>query len=172
MNAQNMMKIGVLAAAMGMVSSGAFAATTAQQDVGLTVSQIDEIAAGGETVTLVVDTATAGEQPAAADDTTDESTLAITTNAASGSARGLTAQLDEAMETGATLTITVPDATGNGSGGTYDFVEATGTTAQAVGSGFYAIAETLTVDYDFEATVAAPAGDYSKQVTYTLTGIE
>ncbi|MBK1701750.1 hypothetical protein [Thiococcus pfennigii] len=148
MNAQNILKISVLAAAMGMVSSGAFAADNDDQTITYEVTAINEIAVSGNPGNLTVSTATAGSQPDAVTD--DSTTYAITTN---GTNKRITAALDEAMPANVTLSLT---ATAPAGGASSSGKVALTASAQSVVTGITQVAESeIGLEYELSATVAA-----------------
>lgn len=163
MSAQNILKISVLAAAMGLVSSGAFAGDSATQDVGYGVSAINEIAIDSDlsdTISLTVATATAGSQP---DAVTQSSDYDITTN---GTDKKISAAINTAMPDDVTLSLTATAPTGGTSAGKLGLTA----TAQDVVSGITKVAETgIALQYELSALVTAGTVESaSKTVTLTI----
>jgi hypothetical protein len=134
---------------------------TDNQTVTFTVEAINEIAITG-TVTLTINSATAGADPDAAQSTA--ATYAITTNE---TARKITAALDQAMPTGLTLNITLAAPTGATSVGAVSL----SATEQDVVTGISNVAESaLAITYDLEATAAAAVQAGTERiVTLTIT---
>lgn len=150
----------VAAAAVLTVAAATAEAQTATETVSYEVQAINEISVTGTHV-LVVNTATAGSQPAPASST---GSYAVTSNETN---MKVTAQLSAAMPTGVTLTTTLAAPTGGTSAGTVALT----TLAQNVVTGIGTVAESgLGLTYGLSATVAAgkvPATNVT--VTYTLT---
>jgi hypothetical protein len=146
--------------AFGVVSLGgnAQAADTATQDVDITVQAVNEITVGS-TVTLNINTATAGGNPTG----TAASTYAITTNSATS--KKITAQLVSALAAGLTLSTSLQaPSTGTSAGAT-----SLSTTAADVVTSIEAVAESgLTINYSATATVAVEPNTYAADVTYTI----
>lgn len=150
--------IGVVAVFCG----NAFAQTETQT-VTYQVSAINEISVSGNPAALIVNTATAGSELTAATDAT--TTYAITTNESN---RKITGSIDSNMPDNTTLGVTLaaPTAAGTSVGQ----VNLT-TTAQDLVTGISTLAEgSLTISYEFSATIAAGIiASASKTVTLTVT---
>ena len=149
----------LLAACVSLLAgAAAFAADNATQDVDITVQAVNEITVG-PTVTLTINSATAGSNPSG----TASSTWNITTN--SVSSKKITAQLAAALSSGLTLSANLQaPSTGTSSG-----VTTLSTTASDVVTSIEAVAATgLTINYAATATVAVAPNTYSADVTYTI----
>lgn len=151
-------------AALGF-SAIAQAANVATQTVTYKVDAINEIEVTGDTVSLTVSTATAGEQP---DVATDESTsYAITTN---GTNMKITGAIDSAMPDHVTLKVNLVAPSVGATAGDVDISNATATALDLV-TGISQVAESdLGITYELIATVKAgvKASD-TRTVTFTLT---
>lgn len=136
------------------------AAAQATQVVNFEVQAIDNIAFTG-TPSLIVSAAPAGGGPTSVTDAT--ATYAITTNQSN---RKITAQIDAAMPTDVTLSVTLAAPAGATSTGAIDLT----TTAQDVVTGISNASESgLGVTYTLSAAeTAAPTGPSSRTVTYTV----
>jgi hypothetical protein len=167
------MKLTALAAAVGLVmSSGAFAETTASHDVSILVSAINEITVDQTEVAFVID----GESAVEGEFRTEvlPSSWGIFTNTPEEEELGVSAKLDAAVGTGLTLEVTATGPTGSGEALTG--VELNNDTAMPVVQDIIAVDELagnpLALSYKLFATKAAPAGyTNSVTVTYTITGI-
>jgi hypothetical protein len=140
--------------------AGVASAQTATQTVNYEVQAINKISVAGSP-SLTITTAVAGSAPTAV---TAGATYSITTNEAD---RRITAELDEAMESGLTLTATFAAPAGGSSTGA---VTLEAGTAHDVVTGISTLnASGLAITYGLSATSAAgvvPAT--SKVVTYTI----
>lgn len=142
------------------VCGTAFAATSANQTVTYQVSSINAISVSGNPGPLVISTASAGYQPAAASDAS--TSYAITTN---GSDKRITGMLNSAMPDNTALkaTVTAP-STGTSAGQ----VTLTASALNLV-TGIAAVAQSgIAISYEFSATVASGVIS-SAQKTVTLT---
>jgi len=147
------------AVAAAMLASGAaLAASSATQDVDITVQNVNEISVG-TAVTLTINTAVAGGNPGG----TATSSYSITTNSATS--KKITAQLGGALAAGLTLSVNLQaPSTGNSSG-----VTALSTSASDVVTSIEAVAASaLSISYAATATVAVAPNTYSADVTYTI----
>ena len=148
---------------MILLAGAASAATaqTATQTVTFQVDAINQIAFSGSP-SLVINTATAGVDPAAA---TATASWAVTTNQTGSK---ITASIGSAMPTGVTLAVTLAAPTGGTSAG----AQALTTTAVDLVTGLTKVAEgALGVTYSLSATAAAGVvASTSRTVTYTITG--
>jgi hypothetical protein len=150
--------------AVGIALSGsAWAASSATQDVDITVQSVNEISVGS-TVTLTINSATAGQNPSG----TASSTYAITTNSATS--KKITAQLGAALSTGLTLSVYLQAPSGATSSGTPAApVALSNASASDVVTSIDAVAaSSLTIDYTATATVAVAPNTYAAEVTYTI----
>jgi hypothetical protein len=150
-----------LVAALASAAS-AFAADTATQTVTFSVSAINEISVSGNPGAMTVSTATAGSAPTAVSNSS--TTYAVTTNE---TGRKITAELDEAMPSGVTLTVNLAAPTGATSAGAVALTAA----AQDVVTGISTLNESgKTIAYGLSATSAAgvQASD-TRTVTLTIT---
>lgn len=145
-------------AAVAATVGGARAADTATQDIDITVQAVNEITVGA-TVTLNINSATAGGQPSG----TASSTYSITTNSATS--KKITAQLSTALTSGLTLSANLQaPSTGTSVGAT----PLTTTPADVVTSIEAVAATGLTIGYSATATVSVAPNTYSADVTYTI----
>jgi hypothetical protein len=146
----------ILAAALA--GATATAADNATQDVDITVQAVNEISVGS-TVTLTINSATAGGNPAGA----ASSTWNITTN--SVTSKKITAQLTAALSSGLSLSVDMQaPGTGTSAG-----VTALSTSPSDVVTSVEAVAASgLTINYSATATVAVAPNTYSADVTYTI----
>jgi hypothetical protein len=145
--------------ALTLLSGGtALAADTATQDLNITVAAVNEITVGS-TVTLNINTATAGQIPTG----TATSSYAITTNSATS--RKITAELDEALQSGLTLSANMAaPSTGTSAGET-----ALSVTASDVVTSIEAVAQSgITINYSATAAVSVATGTYPADVVYTI----
>lgn len=152
--------LAVLALAVG--AREVAAQTTAQQNVTFEVAAINQIAITDAGVTLVVNSATAGQAPAAVSAT---SSYSVTTNEVG---KKITAKLETDMPAGLTLTLELAAPTGGASAGAKVL---NGSAAEDLVTGISKLNETgLTMTYSLSATAAAgvvPPGN--RVVTLTLT---
>jgi hypothetical protein len=148
-----------IAATLGFGLS--FSVLAEDQDVGVQVDPINEMLVSGDPGTLVIKSATAGQQP---DDVSDSSTTYdFTTNETN---KKITAQLDVAMPADTSLKVTLGAPTGASS----SQVTLTASAQDAV-TGISTVAQTgLGITYVMSATVAAGTFTLdSKTVTFTIT---
>ena len=140
----------------------ALAASTSTQTVTFQVTAINEIAASGNPAPLIVNSATAGSQPAAA--INSATTYAITTNEAN---KKITGVLDSGMPAGTTLIINLAAPTGASSAGD---VVLTNIASDLV-TGITKIAESgKTITYAFSANIdAGVIASSTRTVTLTIT---
>jgi hypothetical protein len=152
----------VAALSMLFIAGPVMAADNDTQIVNYEVQAINEISTAG-TVTLTVDSATAGSAP---DQATDSSTYNITTNCAAG-AKKITAALDGEPVTGLTFGIYVTNPSSGSEVAAAELVASAA--ARDVVTAIGAVNESdLAINYTLDATVAANVAD-SAQKTITLT---
>ena len=153
----------ILVGAIMFVCGNAFA-QTATQTVTFQVTAIDEISVSGDPGALIVSSATAGSQPTAATDAT--TTYSITTN---GSSKKITGDVDSAMPANTILAVTLTAPSIGSSAGS---VTLTATAADLV-TGIATVAEgSLSISYNFSATVTAGIlTSDTRTVTLTLTDV-
>jgi hypothetical protein len=161
-------RLGILLAGVlvfGLTVPG-WAAESDTITVNFAVAAINELNIDDASVTLTVNTATAGSEP---DQATDSSTYDITTNE---TGKKITAGLDSAMPAGATLYLNCTAPTGGTSEGDVDISSAiTGTSDADVVTGIDQVAEAdITMTFKLSATVSSGviASD-SRTCTLTLT---
>lgn len=154
-----LLRYAVPALALALATAGN-ASAQATQDVTFEVQAINQIAFTGSP-SLVVSTATAGSAPTSV---TAGATYAITTNQTN---RKVTAQINSAMPSGVTLTVSLAAPTGGSSAGAVSL----GTTAQDVVTGVSTVNQSgLSVTYTLSATAAAGVvASGTRTVTYTIT---
>jgi hypothetical protein len=151
--------IAIAAAFAAAAATTTAQAQTATQTVGYDVQAVNQIAFTGSP-SLVISTATAGSAPTSA---TASASYAITTNETN---QKITAEVDQALPSGVTLSVALAAPTGGTSAGTVQL----GTTAQDVVTGIATVNESgLSVGYSLAATVAAGVVSGSRTVTYTIT---
>lgn len=147
---------GVLVSVIGTASAQA---QTATQDVGYTVSSIDEISVSG-TPSLTISSAVAGSAPTDATFTT--SSYSITTN---NTNRKITAEIDLAMPAGLTLKADLAAPAGATSAGAVTL----SATAADVVTGISSLNQSgLNLTYSLSATSAAAPQSGTRTVTYTV----
>lgn len=131
----------------------------ATQQVSINVSEIAVIAVQG-TVSMTINAATAGQAPEPA---TANATYAVTTN---GTQKKITAELDNDMPTGLTLSATMAAPSGASSAGKQSLsssaVDLVTNVTKVRGTG-------LSLSYEAVATVEADVTNTSRTVTYTIT---
>ena len=133
--------------------------TMLNQSVTVSVDTINEIAVSGS-VTLTIDSATAGSAPDS--DTDSATTYAITVN---GTGKKITGSLDSAYNTGISLQLLM----GAPTGGTAT-QKTLSTSAQDLVTGFGKVAESgLSISYTASATVAVSSNGAGQSRTVTLT---
>jgi hypothetical protein len=147
------------AALIGLTASAATAAQTANHTVTVQVNAINELALTGGNVTLTISTATAGQQPDSATNST--CTLAWTTNQAN---RKITVATNLASPL-FTLQVLAQSV----SGGTAAPQVTLSTTAADFVTGVSKTVGTCTLGYTASATAAQGTGSDVHIVTYTLT---
>ncbi|HPW48325.1 MAG TPA: hypothetical protein PLJ97_03195 [Candidatus Saccharibacteria bacterium] len=155
----------VLTAFMVIALSGTvWAADTATQTVTYEVTAINEISVSASTLSLKVNTATAGSEPTAVTDAT--TTYAITTN---GTGIKITGKIDTAMPTGVTLEVLLEDP--DAEGGATSTEGTLSATAVDLVTGIATLAVSgKTITYTLSATVAVGVVESAdKIVTFTLT---
>jgi hypothetical protein len=137
------------------------AAQTANQTVTIVVSDINVISVTSSTVSLTIDSATAGSNP---DSDSDNSTsYSITTN---GTAKKITAALGSAYASGISLGMNLTAPSGGSSAGLTTLT----TSAQDLVTGIASVAEgTLTIAYTATATPSAASNGAGESQTVTLT---
>jgi hypothetical protein len=146
-------------AVLTAAGAGTAGAQTANQTVSYEVTAIDEISVSG-TPSLTVSAASAGSQPGTA---TASGTYSVTTN---GTGMKITAEIDQAMPAGVTLSATLAAPSGAASAGTVVLT----TVPQDVVSGITRVAETgLGITYGLSAEVTAGPVSGNRTVTYTIT---
>lgn len=146
----------------GIGAGAIFAGNTAQQTVTYEVQAINELAVSEPTVSLTVNSATAGLAPTAVSDSS--TSYAITTNE---SGQKITGSLNSDMPTGVTLSVTLAAPSGATSAGK----QALSTTPVDLVTGISTLNESLkAISYELAATTAAgvvpPA---TKTLTLTIT---
>jgi len=163
-------KILVLCMAAALVLGGAGSALavtdTATQNVTVTVSEIAELAVNGGAVTLTIAApSTPGQLPAAVTDA--NTSLAWTSNVASGLSRTITAQLDSDMPTNVALKATVTKNGGNGTAASQQTLSSTASTMFTGITNENVSGNTITYEASVSAMVAPQT--ISRTVTWTLT---
>jgi len=155
-------KVGALAAAVGLLTSGAvLAGASATQDITYEVTAINEISVSGDPGNLTVSTATAGSQPDAVTDSS--TTYSITTNE---TGKKITAAIDTAMPANVTLSLTATAPSVGTSAGKQPLSDS----AADVVTGITQVAESgIGLSYELDATVTAGVVESaSKTVTLTI----
>lgn len=143
------------------VAVGTAAAQSDTQVVTIVVADINEIAVSSGTLSLTINSATAGSNPDA--DTDATTTYDITTN---GSSKKITAALGSAYATGISLALTLGAPTGASSSGAVTLT----TVAQDMVTGITKLAETgVSISYTASATAAAVSNGAGEAQTVTLT---
>jgi len=143
-------------------AASAAAGQTATQVVTFQVTAINQIGFSGSP-SLVINTATAGNNPSSASDAT--ATWAVTTNQ---SGAKITASINSAMPAGVTLSVNLSAPAGASSAGS----QALSTTAVDLVTSITKVAQgALGVSYSLDATPAAGVvASTTRTVTYTITG--
>jgi hypothetical protein len=151
----------LLTAAVGLGTVGVSSAQTANQTVTIVVADINMISVSSGSITMTINSATAGSNP---DDATDTATTyAITTN---GSAKKITAALGTAYASGISLALTLTAPTGGTSAGAITLT----TSAQNLVTGIATLAESsLGISYTASATPSAASNGAGEAQTVTLT---
>jgi hypothetical protein len=149
----------------GLGATAAYAGNSAQQTVTYEVQAINELSVSSPTVSLTVNSATAGQAPNVATDAT--TTYSITTNE---TGRKITGAINSNMPSGVTLSVTLGAPTGASSAGK----QALSTTAVDLVTGISTLNETgKSIGYELAATSAAGVvASASKTVTLTITAAE
>lgn len=149
----------------GLSATLAFAGNEAQQEVTYQVQAINELAVSAPTVSLVVNSATAGSAPNVA--LNSATTYAITTNESN---RKITGSIDTAMPDGVTLSVGLAAPSGASSTG----LQALSTSATDLVTGISLLNDaSKAIQYQLEATSAAGVvPSASKTVTFTITAEE
>jgi hypothetical protein len=142
-------------------ASSAASAQTATQIVTFQVDAVNQIAFAGSP-SLVVNTATAGNQPAPA---TAAATWAVTSNQTGSK---ITASIGSNMPAGLILSVTLAAPAGGASAG----IQSLSTTAVDLVTGITKVAQSaIGVMYQLDATaVAGVVSSSTRTVTYTITG--
>jgi hypothetical protein len=145
-------------------ANSARAASSATQDVDITVQSVNEISVGS-TVTLTINSAVAGQSLTGS----TTSTYAITTNSATS--KKITAQLATPLDSGLTLSVFLQAPAGGTSAGSLAApVALNSATASDVVTSIEAVAApSLTINYAATAAVTVAPNTYSADVTYTIT---
>ena len=151
--------VAATAALLGLMASGALAASSANHTVTVQVNAINELALTGGNITLTISTATAGQQPDAATNST--CTLAWTANQAN---RKITVATNLASPL-FTLKVLAQSVTG---GSAAPEVTLSNTAADFV-TGVSKTTGGCTLRYATAATAAQGTGTDVHTVTYTLT---
>jgi len=151
---------------LGLLTTAVMADNVDTLTINYEVKAINELEITDDSVTLTVDSATAGAQP---DQASDGTTYDITTNCATD-AKKITGGIDTAMGTGLTLKVTAGAPMGGISAGAVDISNAiTGTNdANLVTAIDAVVASGLALDFTLDATVAAGVVS-SAQKTFTMT---
>ena len=148
-----------LALAIALTSASFAQSNVATQQVSINVSEIAVIAVQG-TVAMTINAASAGQAPEPA---TASATYAVTTN---GTQKKITAELDNDMPTGLTLSATMAAPSGASSAGkqalSSSAVDLVTNVTKVRGTG-------LSLNYEAVATVEADVTNTSRTVTYTIT---
>ena len=157
------MKAGRILATLALVlgATSVASAQTATQVVTFQVTAINQISFAGSP-SLVINTATAGNDPTSANDAT--ATWAVTTNQSNAK---ITASINSAMPAGLTLSVALGAPAGSTAIGS-----SLGTTAVDLVTGITKLAQNaLAVTYTLDATPAAGVvASTTRTVTYTITG--
>lgn len=149
----------ILLGVFGLTST-VMAANTATQTVTFQVAAINEIAVSGNPGALIINTATAGSEPASVTDAT--TSYRFTTNQNN---KKITGAINSNMPANTTLEINLTAATGWSSAG----YQSLSTSAVDLATGGRRAASGLTITYRFSATVDAGELSDSRTVTLTLT---
>jgi hypothetical protein len=149
----------IAAAVLAAAAGSARADNEATQDISISVSAVNEIEVTAGTVTITVNSATAGTLPSG----TGSSSYALTTN--SVTSKKITAHLVSGLASGLTLTAQLAaPSTGSSSG-----VVTLGTSDSDVVTSIEAVNQTgLSIGYVATATIAVASGSYDADVIYTL----
>ncbi|MDL2122061.1 MAG: hypothetical protein LWX51_03040 [Deltaproteobacteria bacterium] len=152
----------LVALSMVFIVGPVMAGDSDTQTVNYAVTAINEINIDDNSVTLTVNSATAGSPP---DQASDSSTYDITTNVISPATKKITASIDSDMPSGLTLQIDVTaPSTGTGGG-----AKTLSTSAQDVVTAISAVNEVdISIGYTLDATIAAGEVSDSKTVTLTI----
>lgn len=145
---------------VAVAASGA-AQNTATQTVDITINAVNKISVGAGTPSLTISTAVAGDAPTEA---SAASTWAVTTNQTNTK---VTARINSAMPSGASLLVTL----GAPTGATNVADVSLDATDKDVVTGITHLNESgLAIGYKLQATSAAAVTSISKTVTYTVVG--
>lgn len=146
---------------LAVTAVGSVAAQSDTQVVTIVVADINEIAVSSGTLSLTINSATAGSNPDG--DTDATTTYDITTN---GSSKKITASLGSAYATGISLALTL----GAPSGATSAGAKTLTTSAQDMVTGITKLSETgVSISYSATATAAAVSNGAGEAQTVTLT---
>ena len=148
-------------ATLALLAASTATAQTSTQTVNFQVDAINQIAFSGSP-SLVINTATAGNNPTAA---TANATWAVTTNQTGAK---ITASIGSNMPSGLTLSVNLTAPAGGTSAGS----QSLSTTAVDVVTGITQLAQSaIALQYSLSATPAAGVvSSTSRTVTYTITG--
>lgn len=148
-------------ATLALLAASTATAQTSTQTVNFQVDAINQIAFSGSP-SLVINTATAGNDPTAA---TANATWAVTTNQTGAK---ITASIGSNMPSGLTLAVNLTAPAGGTSAGS----QSLSTTAVDVVTGITQLAQSaIALQYSLSATPAAGVvSSTSRTVTYTITG--
>ena len=148
--------------AMAVPVAGPTMVNSASHQVNVQVLEMHNIAIAGGNVSLVIENATAGQDPIPVSDS--HTSLAYTIN--SNAAKKITAQLDQAFPAGVTLQVAVTDPNATG-------IQTLGTTAVPVVTGLSKIANpSAALTYTASATAGAGELNETHTVTYTIVAAE
>lgn len=150
----------VALALMTFVVAGTAGAQT--QTINFSVAAINQLALSGNTVTLNVSSAVAGNNPTQATD--NASTWAVTTNQ---SGAKVSASLDSDMPNGLTLQVSLGAPAGATSAGALTL---SSTSADLVTGVSTVAVSGLAMNYTLDATPVAGVTSGTRTVTYTITG--
>ena len=138
--------------------------TTSQATITYSISAIDTLSVSGNPSTFSFSGATAGSQPLSLTD--NSTTISLTTNSSTN--RTLSAQLATALPAHAALTVNV--AAGSSGGTSLGAIDVSdGASHNLVSAIKQAVANNMTVTYDFSITVQTPITATTNDVlTFTL----
>jgi hypothetical protein len=161
MKNSRMMLLSAVLVVAAAASANAQATHQATQTVDITISAVNRISVGAGTPTLTINTAVAGDAPT---DATASSSWSITTNQ---TGTKVTAKINSAMPSGASLLVTLAAPAGATSIPTVNL----DASDKDVVTGITQLnAAGLGLSYTLQATSAASATTVSKTVTYTVVG--
>ena len=157
-----LLKVLPITALVLLAFSSIAVAQSANQNVTVTVSAINEISTSGGAISMTISTATAGSEP---DNATDAGTWAITTNQ---STRKVTGQLDALYTSGVELKLNLAAPSVGSSAGSVTLIAVSATDLV---TGITKVAESgLTRTYTAIATVSDGSSSAEMQtVTLTIT---